>query len=215
MTNQPQLDALIAQIEQQRQSVDRETIRQQLIQSGAAPQLIEQALAQVYGAAPYAPGSNLQAPGQHESVPRIRAYLEQHKQTYTRAALQRKLLEDGHNPQAVDLALAQAYGFEVTTTGAPPPPSRTQTVILTALGVFMLNYVLWGLIAALTIDSRFGLGLGLIVGSVVAEVVAAVALRSRNRAVSRGLAWGIALSLLPVAALALLFGICLALIGGF
>lgn len=215
MTNQPQLDALIAWIEQQRGSVDHETIRQQLIQSGTAPQLVDQALAQVYGAAPYAPLPQLQTAARPDSVARIRAYLEQHKQTYTREALQRKLLEDGHDPQAVDLALAQAYGFEVAATGAPPPQSRTQTIVLTALGIFVLNYVLWALISALTIDSNFETGLALIAGMVAVEVAAAVALRSRNRAVSRGLAWGIALSLLPVVALALLFGICLALIGGF
>jgi hypothetical protein len=214
MTNQPQLDALIARIEQQRQSVDRETIRQQLIQSGAEAQLVEQALSQVYGPRPYAPLPNLQTASQADSVARIRAYLEQHKQTYTREALQRKLLEDGHNPQAVDLALAQAYGFQVAA-GSAPPQSQIKTVILTALGLFVLNYVVWAIIAALTIDSSFGLGLSLIAGSVLLEVAAAVALRSRNRGVSRGLAWGIAMSLLPIVALALLFGICLALIGGF
>jgi hypothetical protein len=215
MTNQPQLDALIAQIEQQRQSADRETIRQQLVQSGASPQLVEQALAHVYR-----PASEIQRPlnvmtDQPDAVARIRAYLEQHKHTYTRDALQLKLLEDGHDPHTVDLALAQTYGFEVATTGTPPQQSQITTVILTAMALFVLNYMLWGVIGAFTVDSRFGLGLSLIAGTVVLEIATAIALRSRNRAVSRGLAWGIAISLLPVVALALLFGICLAIIGGF
>ena len=61
-----------------------------------------------------------------ENVARIRAYLEQHRQTYDKQALRTKLLNDGHDPAAVELALAQVYGFEVAPGPAPVVQNATR-----------------------------------------------------------------------------------------
>jgi hypothetical protein len=215
MTDQNQLDALIARIQQQRATTDRDTIRRQLLTAGAPPQLVDQALTQVYGSAPIADAVTTSGPPAFESVSvdRIRAYLEQHKQTYTREALRERLIEDGHNPQAVDLAIAQAYGFQLSNTAAPPEMDRTR-FILTIAGVFLFNYIFWGIIVALVIVGQSPAWLWAIPAMLVLEGVTAAVLRPRNRSLSRSLALGIGVSLLPLVTLGLLFGICLAILGG-
>ncbi len=45
-----------------------------------------------------------------QEVMRIRVYLHQHRYRYGQDALRRKVLEDGHDPRAVELAMAQVYG---------------------------------------------------------------------------------------------------------
>lgn len=213
MTDQNQLDALIARIQEQRATTDRDTIRQQLLAAGAPPPLVDQALAQVYGSEPVTTPATSSPPAfESVSVDRIRAYLEQHKQTYTREALRERLIQDGHNPQAIDLAIAQAYGFQVSTTPAPPETNRTQ-FILTIVGVFFFNYIVWAILFALTIETNAA-GLWAIPVMLIVEGIAAAALRRRNRTLSRGLSWGIGLTVLPLVTLALLFGICLAILGG-
>jgi hypothetical protein len=203
---------LIAYVRQQ-QPNDRATIRQQMIVAGHPPELIEQALERVYGAAPVSNSQLEQRPvAQAVSVERMRAYLEQHKQTYTQEALRRKLIEDGHNPETVDLAIAQAYGFQVS--GTPPLPEYDRrTVALISAGVFLFNYAVWTVAVIFTVQGS-GPGFGVIPALLIPETVAAVVLRRRNLSVARGLAWGIGVSLLPIILLALLFGICLVVIGG-
>lgn len=215
MTDQNQLDALVARIQQQRTTTDRDTIRQQLLTAGAPPQLVDQALTQVYGSPPIADAVTTSGPPAFESVSvdRIRAYLEQHKQTYTREALRERLIEDGHNPQAVDLAIAQAYGFQLSSTPAPPEMDRTRFILVIA-GVFLFNYIFWGIIVALVIVGQSPAWLWAIPVMLVLEGVAAAVLRPRNRSLSRSLALGIGVSLLPLVTLGLLFGICLAILGG-
>jgi hypothetical protein len=215
MTHQSQLDALIAYIEQQRHSADRATIKQHLLQSGADPHVVEQAFIQVYGADRAAEPTPLAPPStpDPESIARIRGYLEEHRRVYDRDALRNKLLADGHPVQAVESAIAQVYGFEVKPTD-PPRPRHTTTVVLTSLGLFIVNYIIWFLITVSTFQSDSLAALILIPALLLLEGVAAFALRRRNPSVARGFTWGIAISLLPIVALALLFGICLAIIGG-
>lgn len=50
-------------------------------------------------------------------VARIRAYLEQHKNTYTREALHEKLRADGADPAAIEAALAQLEAERTATNG--------------------------------------------------------------------------------------------------
>ncbi|HEY0603086.1 MAG TPA: hypothetical protein VGD58_09255 [Herpetosiphonaceae bacterium] len=217
MTDQNQLDALVAHIQRQRATMDRDTIRQRLLDAGAPPQLVDQALDQVYGSAPIA-GATTSGPPAFESVSvdRIRAYLEQHKQTYTREALRDRLIQDGHNPQAVDLAIAQAYGFQVSSTTAPPETNRTRFV-LTIVGVFLLNYIIWTILFVVGINNSeigFAIVLWAVPIMLLVEGMAATVLRRRDRTLSRGLSWGIGLTVLPLVTLGLLFGICLAVLGG-
>lgn len=213
MTDQNQLDALIARIQEQRATTDRDTIRQQLLASGALPPLVDQALAQVFGSQPVtAPTTSSPPAFQSVSVDQIRAYLEQHKQTYTQEALRRQLIEDGHNPQTVDLAIAQAYGFQVRSTPAPPEENRRRFV-LTIVGVFLFNYIVWAILIAVTLNTSLG-GLLAVPVMLILEGIASAGLRRRDPTLSRGLSWGVGLSVLPIATLALLFGICVAILGG-
>ena len=54
-----------------------------------------------------------------EEVARIRAYLEQHRATYDREALRRKLVAEGSTPEAVDQAMTEAYGSADNASGPP------------------------------------------------------------------------------------------------
>lgn len=147
------------------------------------------------------------------TVARIRAYLEQHRYTYERDVLRQKLIDDGAPPQAVDLAIAQVYGFDVQGTSTPAATSNVLTIVLLGFGVFLLNYAA----SFLTLAASNGSEYALIVPAVLAlgELVAAIVLWRRRPPIARGLAWGLAGSLIPLVLLALLFGICIALLGGF
>ncbi len=155
-----------------------------------------------------------------EHVARVRSYLEEHRGTYERQALHAKLLEDGHDPEAVELALAQTYGFEVAPSSPPPPAGNTTTGLLLAItGTLLFNYVLLPILIVVLLrfvvadpDGFFIGGVVPAVLALVVEIVAAVALRGSRPAVARGIGWGILISLIPVAGLALLFGACVALL---
>ncbi|HEY0603010.1 MAG TPA: hypothetical protein VGD58_08860, partial [Herpetosiphonaceae bacterium] len=97
-------------------------------------------------------------------------------------------------------------------TAAPPETNRTR-FILTIVGVFLFNYIVWAILIALTINESAA-GFWAVPVLLILEGVAAAVLRGRDRALARGLAWGIGLTVLPLVTLALLFGICLAILGG-
>lgn len=154
-----------------------------------------------------------------DNVARIRAYLEQHRQTYDKQALRTKLLNDGHDPAAVELALAQVYGFDVGPSPAPVVQDASRGFGLTVLGTLLFNYLLLPIMIGGLV--RFGSSTGgsLLTAAVLplliallAEIGLAVAVRRSRPGVARGLRWGIVLSLIPVAALVLLFGACVALL---
>ncbi len=154
-----------------------------------------------------------------QHVARIRAYLEEHRGTYERQALRGKLLEDGHDPEAVELALAQTYGFEVAPSSPPTGTNTTTPLLLAITGTLLFNYVLLPILVVLLLQvvatDATSFFIGVIVPGVLAlvvEVGAAVALRRERPAVARGIGWGILISLIPVAGLALLFGACVALL---
>jgi hypothetical protein len=154
-----------------------------------------------------------------EDVARIRAYLQQHKETYEQQALRAKLLEDGHDPQAVELALAQTYGFQVAPSTPPVGGNTTGRLLLVITGTLLFNYVVLPIIVVLLLQvgatDATSFFLGAIVPTVLAlvvEVGAALALRRTRPVVARGIGWGILISLIPVAGLALLFGACVALL---
>lgn len=153
-----------------------------------------------------------------EHVARIRAYLQQHGGTYEQEALRAKLLEDGHDPEAVELALAQTYGFEVAPSSPPAGGNTTTRLLLAITATLLFNYLLLPILVLLLLqiggssDATFlAGGIVPVLLALVAEIVAAIALRRTRPAVARGIGWGILISLIPVAGLALLFGACVAL----
>lgn len=148
-----------------------------------------------------------------EYLGRIRAYLEQHRQTYDQAALRQKLLSDGHPESVVDLALAQVYGYD-----SPPPSPAVErssglSIALTVLLTFIGTYVLLGLLIGISANDSSGLSLFLLLAVLPAQIIAALLVRRRNRPLARGLAWGIAAAWLPIVSIVLLIGICLSVYG--
>jgi hypothetical protein len=86
----------------------------------------------------------------NQDIARIRAYLEQHLDTYDREALRQQLLKDGHDPQAVDIAMAQVYSFQSQQTKndpalTPPESYHLPIAVLLSIGIVALNMLLlWG-----------------------------------------------------------------------
>ncbi len=151
-----------------------------------------------------------------DDIARIHAYLREHGATYERDALRTRLIDDGHSPETVDLAIAQEYGFAVTGA-APSAPSNRRRIILVAIGVFLVNFVVLplviGLLAQQVNAAAFGnflIGsIGLVVLALAVESVAAVITRRRDPVLSRGLTWGVLLTLLPIVGGVLLVGVCI------
>lgn len=146
-------------------------------------------------------------------VARIRAYLEQHRETYDQTALRAKLLADGHPVTAVDLALAQVFGYEPPALPATPPVSGTG-LLLPIVATFFATYISIGVLTVLSFSLSIDWILFLVPAVLPLEIVAALVVRRRNPQLARGIAWGIAAAWGPIIALVLLFGICLVIIGG-
>ena len=64
--------------------------------------------------------------------PVIKQYLDEHGTTYTRDALRRSLVDAGHDPAAVDAALAE---WEAQRTGTKVDPERRRTFGRWAIGL--------------------------------------------------------------------------------
>ena len=226
MSEQSQREALVALIAAQRGKRDRSAIREALIRDGADAALVDQALAQVFDAAPTpAPTAQVyDAPAEPRAperlvvpepanVERIRAYLEQHRDRYDREALRRQLLTDGQSREAVDLAIAQVFGLQVTAApNATPVKTGTRTVVLTFLGLTLLNLVAATGLGYIATDAD-QLALALVPGLLLIglEIAAMVYYRPRNRPRSRGIMWALIIAL-PFVAFGLLLGWCVALL---
>jgi hypothetical protein len=152
----------------------------------------------------------------------IRAYLEQHRATYDREALRQKLLADGHNREAVELAMAQVYGLQVAPQPAPASGSTVSRYWLLILGVVLLNVMLLPASIVVTVNSELAqTALALLAGGLAPVIVvllletgAILYWRRTRPQLSRALLIGVGASLGMVVPLALLFGACVALIMG-
>ena len=74
-------------------------------------------------------------------VARIRTYLEQHLQTYHWEALRDKLVAEGHDPEAVELALAQ---IETVRTATQAEQAARAHVASLVPAIVLVNLVLFG-----------------------------------------------------------------------
>lgn len=124
---------------------------------------------------------------------RIRAYLEQHRATYDRAALRRKLIDDGFDPANVDAALAD---IDATTAPASDPDAARATGAMLAAGAAtaLLN-------AGICLAGFQGVGLTPLLIGVLLELVAIGTLWRRRPMIARGMSWGILIWLLLTIAL--------------
>lgn len=153
------------------------------------------------------------APASAGEVQQIRSYLEQHRDTYDREALRRKLLSDGHSPQAVDLAFAQAYGLPVNAAQAPSdPPENRAPFLATLFGVLLLNFVASCLLTTIMFTNNVPPENALLMAVLIPLELAIMAyFWRRNRPVARGFMWAL-IGSLPVVAMGLLLGFCVAII---
>ena len=74
-----------------------------------------------------------------EELAQIRAYLEQHRATYDREALRRKLLADGSTPAVVDLAITQVYGAADSTSDASGVGKKPRRYYLLVIGILVVK----------------------------------------------------------------------------
>jgi hypothetical protein len=155
------------------------------------------------------------------AVATIRAYLEHHRHTYDREALRQKLLADGHDPAAIDLAVAQVYGLQIAPGASPTPQRDSAWQMLAAIfGTVLINFIALAGLAVLVVrgialsePSVFPtLGFVIFGLCLAAEMGAALRFWRRNRGLARGFVWGLAITLLPVTMGALGFGVCVALL---
>jgi hypothetical protein len=149
---------------------------------------------------------------------RIRAYLEQHRPTYSAEGLRRQLIEAGYHAELVDATIAEVFRPALPE---PAQSNRGCLVVLITAGTVIFNFAL--LIAAVAAaisglyDSSSGTAIlaliaGVVVVAVALEVIGYIVLRRRGQWTARPLGWGIATSLVSLLALALLFGLCIAAI---
>ena len=154
-------------------------------------------------------------------IARIREYLRQNQGQFTFEALRERLISEGVDPAAIDVAAAQLRSEGRPVYGAPPygaplpqPPKRKGSlgrVLLVTAGVVLLNLAVgalgfWG--AAL---SGSAVLLEILVPLVLAaEIAGAVVYFKKRVDVSIGLM--IAIVATPIVVFALLLGACILLI---
>jgi hypothetical protein len=154
---------------------------------------------------------------------RIRAYLRQNQGRYTYEALRRKLISEGVEPAAIDIATAEIGPQAAPVVAAPPygapipqPPTRKAglgRILLVATVVVVLN-ILGGVVGFYgMIEANNGYVFLAIAGLLfAAEVAGAIVYFRKNQNVSVGLMLAIVAT--PVVVFALLLGACLLLIAG-
>lgn len=157
----------------------------------------------------------------------IRAYIRQHRTTYTLEALRDRLIRDGAPPDAVGRVLV-----EMTEGRQPPPPDSPylgpapsppsgpapkwsiKTIFALIVAVVLANLAGLGLTFYLAIESDLFFVVWVFAGgALVAEVAGTVYFASRNRSVSLGLLLGIVAT--PIVVMLLLLGACLYIISQY
>lgn len=147
---------------------------------------------------------------------RIRAYLEQHRPTYSSEGLRRQLINAGYDAALVDTTIA-----EVAAPVVPPlsQSNRGCLGLLTTLGIFVFNFalviglgaiVLGGLMSADS-GSVWAIGITLAL-ALILEAVGYFMLRRQGRWFAKPIGWGILASLVSMFLIVVLFGACIALI---
>ena len=144
--------------------------------------------------------------------PTIRRYLDEHGATYTPQALRKGLLDAGHDPAAVDAALA-AFSSERSATSAGPRPARAYVWSVFWIGAVAI-LALTGLLFSVNrnpdkvlVISLFGailLGGYLVVGYFLARWM------SRHLVPSSAIGWMGAIVLAPIVFFLIAYGACAA-----
>ncbi|HMQ33325.1 MAG TPA: hypothetical protein PKD53_21515 [Chloroflexaceae bacterium] len=144
------------------------------------------------------------------------AYLEQHRRQVNVEALRKELLRSGHPPELVAEAVRRVVG------AAPPrPPAWPLGALIGVANLLLLPFPFVGLIELIASsfpaanDNLLWLPVPLLVTAAIpgAQLAAGLRLRGGPRdRLGRALIWGAAIALVGMAVLALLFGICVAVI---
>jgi hypothetical protein len=156
----------------------------------------------------------------------IRAYIRQHRSTYTLEALRDRLIRDGAPPDAVGRVMVEMTEGPQPAVDSPylgpapsPPPSMAKKWSIKTIFAMILAVVIVNIAGiCLTLYIAFSTDLAFLfwvfaIGAIVAEVVAVVKFSSRNRSVSLGLLLGIVAT--PIVVVLLLLGTCLYIISQY
>lgn len=155
-----------------------------------------------------------QQPDREEQIRQIMAYLEQHRAQYDLAALRQQLLDNGYSNTIVDEALRRLAGGAPSSAGGEARAVGCALSLVNQLPIVGIGYLAAALsnnILLLLIGIPIVLGIELIVYAFLRNYP------DRERVTKTLLwtmIWTIALDVVAVALVALLFGICAALLSG-
>jgi hypothetical protein len=160
-------------------------------------------------------------PNREEIIRRILAYLSQHQGSYDTEALRRQVLAAGYPPDLVDEAFRR-----MPRSSVQAQPGSFRSGFLPGCGIWALDLlVIAGLLFLWNVIDPLGNNIGflflLTIVTMLAQGVLGFVLRGRGQAgLGNALIWGTLFTVLivPMVAViigAILFGICIALFGGF
>ncbi|NTW97005.1 MAG: hypothetical protein HGB28_00430 [Oscillochloris sp.] len=153
-------------------------------------------------------------PNREEQIRQVRAYIEQYRAQYDLTALRQHLLDAGYAHTVVDEALRQLDSGNPDTDG--------RALRLFGCGMAIANYVVISLIGGM-VGSLFNSGYAVLVAPVLVlgtELMAATIMWNRpgreraSRILFWAAIWTVVGSVIVVALVALLVGVCLALFSG-
>ncbi len=208
------INQIIEYLQTHRGTHEPAALRAQLLADGAAPAVVDAAMAEVFGAAPVTADVPVPAEGAapEESVAQIVAYIRANRSTYDRVALRARLIQDGVAPAQADLALAQVYGYQELGV-APGTPESTRASRLAIILTVVFNFVGgFGLVGAL-FGSFSGFSPWLLpIGELV---VGGVLIAQGKKALGKGILYGLLWTVILAVGLGLLaFGVCIVLLNG-
>ena len=160
---------------------------------------------------------NQTPPGNPDDLTQLIAYLRQHSDQYSMDALRSQLLASGRDPALVDRAIAEVNGAQPDATNRPIWPWVALVVVGNMVGLSTLSTLFIWLVSSFD-DSGLLFLIGLLIGPIVVigELIWGIAIMNGPKArTGRILLFGAIFSIIvPFALGALLFGICLVVLGG-
>jgi hypothetical protein len=233
MADEQNIQRIMAYLRQHRDQFEMEALRQQLLASGQDPADIAEAIARVQSETIALPGGIAGAPeppvvappqqpvapglSQEQDIARVLYYLRRYKDQYELDALRQQLISAGQSGMVIDEAIRR-LGLE-----APP---RAAAAWPWGCLVGLVNFFVWGFLGASVPALLMAAGVrsstatsvagALALLSLLAELIAGfVLLSGPRRLLGKALLFGVLFSFVgPLVIGALLFGICLLIIGG-
>ncbi len=160
---------------------------------------------------------NQTPPGSPDDLTQLIAYLRQHSGQYNMDALRSQLLASGHNPALVERAITEVRGAQPEKSNKPIWPQVALVVVGNMVGVPIISTI-FAWLASNFSSADWPFLLALLIGPavVLGELIWGIVIMNGPKArMGRILLFGAIFSIIvPFALGALLFGICLVVLGG-